>query len=195
MWLTEGSWNGEVILHYPVVLQMPPDVSRWERGREREMTRREEERPCEDRGGDWSVVTEIQTSRQPPEAGRGKEGFTSRASRGRTVWQTLSFPPSEADVELLLPRTLREKISIVGSHRGCGFCCCYSSHRKLIQGQKQKKPKQNKTYKKQLLRPSLVEQSGKVSVCLLRKMVFSHTVKYRKDHAGGQIYWNTVGRR
>jgi hypothetical protein len=61
---------------------------------------------------------------EPPEAERGKEGASSRASMGTWPHQHLHF-------RLLNSKTVREYISAVLSHPFVAPCC--SSHRKLMQ--------------------------------------------------------------
>lgn len=53
------------------------DKGLYKRKKRRKQTQKQ--RQCDHRGGNWSDVA---TSQQPPEAGRGKERFSPRASRG-----------------------------------------------------------------------------------------------------------------
>ena len=61
----------------------------------------ERRRPCEVGGRDWSSAATSKEHLEPPETGRGKEGFSPRAFRGNAPLSTINF-------ELLASRAMRE---------------------------------------------------------------------------------------
>ena len=77
--------------------------------------------PCEDRGRDWRYAATSQGRHGPPEAGRGKEGFSPRTLRESTALPT--------SLDLGLQNYERINFCCV-SHPVCGSC--YGSPRKLI---------------------------------------------------------------
>ena len=69
------------------------------------------------------ILLQAKEHQEPPEAGRGKEGFSPVGFRGSMALEYLNFG-------LLASRTVREEISVVINHQV--VVTCYSSPKKLI---------------------------------------------------------------
>ena len=59
-----------------------------ERQRETRQTHAGEEKAIEDRGRDWNEGPQTKKHQQPSEAGKARNGFSPRASRGSEVLPT-----------------------------------------------------------------------------------------------------------